>query len=142
MLVVDASVAFEWFSPDARDDHAAVAALDLIGRKRVPLVAPPLLIAELSNGLLTGVRSGRWDGPGADRARALISEIPVSLEHDPRDLDRAWELARRFDNHPIYDMVYVAMTERKNTRLITSDRRLIRALAGVDLVVSPEDLLR
>lgn len=140
MIVVDASVAFEWFSPDADDAHPAVRALDALIQSEEELVAPPLLLMEISNGLLTGIRSGRWNGPLADGARALLGQIPVQIQNDPRDIGRAWELARRHDNHPIYDMVYVAMTERNETRLLTTDRRLIRALERTAFVLHPEEL--
>jgi predicted nucleic acid-binding protein len=33
------------------------------------------------------------------------------LLDEPRDLQRAWELSRRYDNHPIYDLLYVALAD-------------------------------
>lgn len=141
MLVVDASVAFEWISPDAYDAHPAVKALDALIAAEEELVAPGLLLLEISNGLLTGVRSGRWSGPQADDARDVARGIPVRIDDDSRDVERAWEVARRSDNHPVYDMVYAAMAERNGTRLLTSDRRLIRALDRTGLALRPEEVI-
>jgi len=66
----------------------------------------------------------------------------VRLVDTPRDLDRAWDLARRYDNHPIYDLLYVALAERRGTPLITADSTLRQTLVGFDWVVEPEELLR
>jgi hypothetical protein len=54
----------------------------------------------------------------------------------PCDLDRAWELSRRYDHHPVYDMVYVALAERLGRRLVTADGHLQRRLAMLAFVVS------
>ena len=95
---------------------------------------------EVSNALLTGIRRGRWSGSDSDRARALLRTLPVKLADEPRDLDRAWELARRYDNHPIYDLLYVALAERHETRLVTADAGLRERLVGIDWLVGPEAL--
>jgi len=97
-----------------------------------PLFAPRLLREEVSNALLTGVRRGRWDGEAADRAFAELRDLPVDLADTPADVDQAWELSRRYDEHPIYDLVYVALARRLGTSLLTADRRL------VDRIRSPE----
>jgi predicted nucleic acid-binding protein len=66
----------------------------------------------------------------------------VRLRDEPRDLDRAWDLARRYDDHPIYDMVYVALAERTDSVLITADRALRGRLIGMDWVIGPEEVQR
>jgi predicted nucleic acid-binding protein len=138
--VVDASVVVDWVAPDVDPDAPAMAALTHLASAGAELLAPRLLFEEVSNALLTGVRKGRWDGPSADSAQALLLELPVRLVDDPRDLRRAWDLARRYDNHPIYDLLYVALAERRGTRLITADAALRARLAGIDLLVAPEEL--
>ena len=132
MPVVDASVVVDWVAPDA--DHAgpAMRALLELADRDEPLFAPRLLREEVSNALLTGVRRGRWDGEAADRAFAELRDLPVDLADTPADLDQAWELSRRYDEHPIYDLVYVALARRLGTSLLTADRRL------VDRIRSPE----
>ena len=100
------------------------------------------MIEEVSNALLTGVRRERWSGAAADAAQALLCRLPVRLLDEPRDLDRAWDLARRYDNHPVYDLVYVAVAERQRTQLITADSTLRRRLSDFDWLVAPEQILR
>lgn len=142
MPVVDASIVVDWVAPDADPELPAVAALARLAADDVELVAPRLLLEEVSNALLTGVRRGRWSGSAADAAHALLRELPVRLVDEPRDLERAWDLARRYDNHPIYDLLYVALAERHRTQLITADSTLRRTLSGLDWLVPPEQLLR
>ena len=43
----------------------------------------------------------------------------------PRD---AWELSRRYDEHPICDLVYVALARRLGEVLLTADRKLVDRL--------------
>jgi len=141
MPVVDASVVVDWVAPTSDPELPAVAALERLAAENAELLAPRLLIKEVSNALLTGVRRHRWSGGEADAAQALLRALPVRLLDEPRDLDRAWELARRYDNHPIYDLVYVALAERRRTQLITADTRLQQRLVGLDRLVRPEQLL-
>jgi len=53
-----------------------------------------------------------------------------------------WELARRHDNHPIYDMIYVALAERTGTQLITADHALRNRLGHMPWVLAPEEATR
>jgi predicted nucleic acid-binding protein len=64
--------------------------------------------------------------------------MPVQLVDEPYDLHRAWELARRYDNHPIYDLLYVALAERRQALLITADKALRERLVGLDFLVTPQ----
>ena len=140
MPVVDANLVVEWLV-SIDPEHPSIAAFDRLVDDRAEILAPPLLLMEVSNALLTGLRLSAWTGTTADRSRRRLEEIPIVLEDDPSDLRRAWELSRRFDDHPIYDMVYVALAERLGTPFITADARLRRRLVGVDFVISPEELL-
>jgi predicted nucleic acid-binding protein len=130
--VVDASVVVDWVAPDADPRGPALRTLIALAEGDETLIAPRLLMEEVSNALLTGVRRGRWDGEAADRAFADLRDLPVDLVDTRSDLDQAWELSRRYDEHPIYDLMYVALARRLGTTLLTADRRL------VDRIRSPE----
>jgi predicted nucleic acid-binding protein len=139
--VVDASLVVDWVIPAADPALPAQAVLRRLVETAEDLLAPHLLLEEVSNALLTGVRRKRWTGAQADTAHSLLVELPVRLLDEPRDRTRAWDLARRYDNHPIYDLVYVALAERRGTTLITQDRSLKRALVGLEWVLTPDELL-
>lgn len=142
MPVVDASVVVDWVAPDADPELPALGALARLADADLELLAPRLLMAEVSNALLTGVRRGRWSGAAADSARGLLRRLPVRLVDEQRDLDRAWDLARRYDNHPFHDLLYVALAERRHTELVTADSSLRARLADLDWLIAPEQLLR
>lgn len=134
MPVVDASVVVDWVAPDADVDGPARRYLDELATTGATVMAPRLLLEEVSNALLTGCRRGRWDGPSADEAFALLRDLPVELLDNRQDLERAWELSRRYDEHPVYDMVYVALAERLGETLATADQALVRRLSLIDFV--------
>lgn len=139
--VVDASVVVDWIAPGVDPGVPAVALLERMAAAETELLAPRLLMEEVSNALLTGIRRGRWSGAEADSARTVLRRLPVRLVDEPRDLERAWDLARRYDDHPIYDMLYVALAERRRTQLVTADAALRQILGGFGWIVAPEDLL-
>lgn len=137
MPVVDASVVVDWVAPDVDPSGAAHRLLSRLAAAGAPLFAPRLLPEEVGNALLTGVRRGRWDGVAADRSFALLARLPVRLADVAGDLSRAWDLSRRYDEHPIYDMVYVALAERLDEELFTADERLRSRVESLGFVRAP-----
>ena len=106
MPVVDASVVVDLVAPDRDAQSPVVGLAARWARDGVDLVGPRLLREEVLNALLTGIRRDRWDGAAADGAAVLMNRLPIVLVDVPVDRGRAWELARRYDNWPIYDMIY------------------------------------
>ncbi len=137
MPVVDASIVVDWVAPDVDPDGGAGRLRTRLAGDGSVLYAPRLLFEEVGNALLTGCRRQRWDGVAADEAYLRLRKLPVTLVDRAEDRDRAWELSRRHDEHPLYDMVYVAVAERLRERLFTSDENLRRRLAMLDFVVGP-----
>ena len=141
MPVVDASVAIDWVAPGVPATAPAVKLLDRLARASVEIVCPRLLFEEVSNALVSGIRRRRWNGAAADASHRLLMSLPVRIADDQRDLRRAWELARRHDNHPVYDMIYVALAERTATELITGDKALRNRLVHLAWVLAPEQAM-
>jgi predicted nucleic acid-binding protein len=135
MPVVDASIVIEWISPEADNFSPALRLFKRLAAEGNELLAPRLLLEEVSNALVSGIRRKRWTGAAA---HALLLQLPIRFGDDRRDLVRAWDLARRYDNHPMYDMIYVALAERNDSELITADEGLRRRLAHLGWIVGPE----
>ncbi|HEX4658460.1 MAG TPA: type II toxin-antitoxin system VapC family toxin [Streptosporangiaceae bacterium] len=139
MPVVDASVVVDLVAPDVGSDAPARVLFGKWAAAGTEPAAPSLLWLETSNALLTGIRRGRWSGADADAAHARLERIPMRRADSARDQARAFELARRYDNWPAYDMVYVALAERLGTELITADQRLRARLAHLGWVKSIDE---
>jgi predicted nucleic acid-binding protein len=134
MPVVDASVVVDLVAPDVGRDAPARILFEKWASGRVEPVAPALLWLETQNALLTGVRRARWSGAAADAAAALLNRMPVQRIDSDGDRIRAFELARRYDNWPVDDMLYVALAERLGFELVTADDRLRDRLAHLGWV--------
>lgn len=134
MPVVDASVVVDWVAPGVNPGQPAGRLLATWGSRQETVTAPRLLVEEVGNALLAGIRRRRWSSAEADDAFLLLRRLPVALIDVPSDVDRAWELARRFDEHPLYDMVYVATAERTGQVLHTADATLAQRLHHLPFV--------
>src|SRR5256885_152417 len=128
-LTINDAAALVRRSPEADNSSPALRLFKRLAAEGSELLAPRLLLEEVSNALVSGIRRNRWSGAAADAAHGLLLQLPIRFGDDRRDLVRAWELARRYDNHPMYDMIYVALAERSNSRLITADKGWARRLA-------------
>lgn len=138
MPVVDASVVVDWVAPGVDPRGPAGRLLRRLARGSAPLLAPRLLLEEVGNALISGIRRQRWSGAQADTAFAEVRRLPVRIVDQPSDVDRAWELSRRFDEHPLFDLIYVAVAERVGDVLITADSHLRDRLSSLPFVVGPE----
>lgn len=138
MPVVDASIVVDWVAPEVDPTGPAGRLLTRLAKNEAPLLAPRLLFEETANALVSGIRRRRWTGAQADTAFLLLRQLPVRVVDQPSDLDRAWELSRRFDEHPVYDLIYVAVAERLREQLITADAALRARLVTMPFVVAPD----
>ena len=138
MPVVDASIVVDWVAPEVDPTGPAGRLLTRLAKNEAPLLAPRLLFEETANALVSGIRRRRWTGAQADTAFLLLRQLPVRVVDQPSDLDRAWELSRRFDEHPVYDLIYVAVAERLREQLITADASLRARLVTMPFVVAPD----
>ena len=129
----------DWVAPAVAGNASARNTLRRLALDGANLLAPRLLLEEVTNALLTGVRLRRWSGAQTDASFALLRQMPVKLADTPADLGRAYELARRYDDHPIYDMLYVALSERPKIQLITADADLRSRLASLSWVIGLDD---
>jgi predicted nucleic acid-binding protein len=138
MPVLDASVVVDCVAPGIDSSSSAMRTMRRLSSESADLIAPRLLLTECANALLSGVRRGKWSGAAADLAYGFLVKLPFRLADDAQHMDRAWELSRRYDNHPIYDMVYVAVAEAAGTTLITADSNLRSRLSHLAWIKAPD----
>ena len=127
-LVVDASVVLKW---QLEDEEAVAQALalrdDFLLRGRVSLVAPFLLIYEITNGLLAATRQGRLSRDQAEEGLALLLAVGIRLMAvDPSQmfsLSMRWRLSA-------YDGAYLGLAEKLNGEVWTGDRAFYAACRG------------
>lgn len=119
VLVIDASVALKWL---IEEEDSALAERLLVSV--ATLEAPDLLKVEVANALWRRVRSGAISGSQADRGLVALDGM-ISIWHPVEPLVRRALTLGSFLAHPVYDMVYLALAERRAGRVVTVDRRFI-----------------
>ena len=123
-VIVDASVAVQWFLPE-RNSEAAVR----LRGKEYQLFAPNLLFLEINNVLLKHVRRKEISRATAGRIRAAIAHSPILVHSDRMLLDPAYALADQ-TGCSLYDALYLALAVNLHGQLVTADRRLYNGLAS------------
>jgi predicted nucleic acid-binding protein len=123
MYVVDASVVTKWFVDQTLSDIA-----ERVQASRRPLLAPQLMISEVTDALRKHVRVRDITLNQASTALESLpnwfSEIvPMQALASP-----ALTMARKIE-HSAYDCFYLALAEIRSARLVTADARLINRLA-------------
>lgn len=123
-MIVDASVILSAFFPD--EDQAQAQSLireHVMGR--VPLVAPTLLLYEVTNAVVQAQRRGRISDEQAEKILTSFEGLGIDLR--PVTWQQVLPLALRFDRSA-YDAAYLALAETSEQPLITGDRRLYNAV--------------
>lgn len=86
--------------------------------------APAILPAEVLSAIRGLAQAGHLPPEQAERARRRLQRTRVTLHPFAPLADRVWELR---DNLTVYDAWYVAVAERLETLLVTTDARLAGA---------------
>ena len=121
-FVIDASIAASWLLPDEGHEIAAAAFERLVDDHAL---APGLWWFEMRNLFIVNERRGRMDGEKTTRALALLSELPIRLDH-LADSASVLRLARRH-RLTVYDAAYLELAQREAVPLATLDDALTRA---------------
>lgn len=123
MLVVDANIATKWFVDQVDSDIA-----ERVQAAEQPLLAPQLLISEVTDALRKHVRVGDIS---LEQARAALASLPrwfseiVAME---TLANPAIVMARRLE-HSAYDCFYLALAESRAAKFVTADARLVNRVA-------------
>jgi len=123
MYVVDASIVTKWFVDQTLSDIA-----ERVQTSRSPLLAPQLLIAEVTDALRKHVRVRDIT---LNQASTALQSLPGWFsEIVPMQplAGAALVIARRIE-HSAYDCFYLALAENRSAPLVTADTRLIGRVA-------------
>jgi predicted nucleic acid-binding protein len=130
MIVVDANVAVKWVLTDEVDADKAAALAERCGVQAEPMVAPPLLLSEVTNILRQQMR--RTGLPLASARPLLVDFLafPLVLTEPAGLYDQALQVADRYNLPAAYDAQYVALAQHLGCDLWTADQRLLDLLGG------------
>ncbi|MGH7882319.1 MAG: type II toxin-antitoxin system VapC family toxin [Candidatus Dormibacteraceae bacterium] len=141
VLVVDASVVVDWVSPNRNPENSCIRCFVKLMEQHVELVAPRIMWEEVGNTLLTGVRRRQWLGAEADLSFRALGQLPIRPTDNRQDVERAWELSRRYDDHSLYEMLYVALAQRTRSSFLSIDRALGRRLGQPEWLLDPDSVV-
>ncbi|HZT34134.1 MAG TPA: type II toxin-antitoxin system VapC family toxin [Bryobacteraceae bacterium] len=132
-LVIDASLALQWFLEDETDRGYSLAVLERLARDRA--IVPLLWFYEVGNGLTVAYRRRRITFEQVTGYLVRIRRLPIwADEPDPALILALPDLARTYELTS-YDAAYLELAVRRNLALATTDHALRRAAekAGVKL---------
>ncbi len=132
MPVVDASVALKWFVEEP-DSPAARQLLEAHAVGVSPLVAPDLLIYEVSNVLL---HNPAFKAADVQRSIERLYELDVELIAPSVELISATIALAAAKRLTFYDALYVQLAHHLELPLYTADRKLIAKLHDLSLIRS------
>lgn len=124
-VVVDASIAVQWFANEPGSDHAT----RLMEGHEV-LFAPDIMPVEAANGWWKKVRRREMSAADLDQAVGYLLALGVEWVPTGPLLTRAAQVATEID-HPVYDCVYLVLSASRAAPLATADDRLRGAARGL-----------
>jgi predicted nucleic acid-binding protein len=127
-FVIDASVAIKWVIQET----GTQAALQL---RRHRLLAPDLLVPEVSNILWKKVRRGELSEQEAMVAAGLLARADIDLVPMRTLLEPATRLAVLLDR-PAYDCIYLALAALHGCGFVTADAALARKTVAAGSTIS------
>jgi predicted nucleic acid-binding protein len=110
--------------------------------KEHELLAPTLLRSQTLSALHEAVQRGELDREAAQERLRRVGAMPIRLLGDAVLRRNAWEVADRLGWASTYDAEYIALTILQADALVTLDRELARAAAGIVKTATVDALRR
>jgi len=132
-LVLDASLALQWFLEDEADRKYGLSVLTSLSDRRA--LVPPLWFYEVGNGLLIAHRRKRITIDQIDGFLKRLKALPIDVaEQTPAEVLElpALAQARGLTN---YDAAYLALAMRFNLPMATNDAGLRQAAASAGVKI-------
>lgn len=124
-VVVDASAVLKWQLDDEEAVAEAIALRDdFLVHGRISLLAPSLLVYEITNGMLTAVRHRRLSQSQAQEG--LTNLLAAGIRLIPGEPSQILSVASQW-RVSAYDGAYLALAERLDCQVWTGDRAFYNA---------------
>lgn len=126
MVIIDASVAFKWFSQDNEEDvDIALDILDSHLHGKELIIVPDLIVYELANAWATKAALP------SERCLVLLKDLENSrLKIEAtgfRLINRAVAFSKEY-NVSVYDAVYAVLAEEKRCIMVTADKKFVEKI--------------
>lgn len=126
MIIIDASVAFKWFSQeDEKDIDKALDILDLHLRDKELIIVPDLIVYELANAWITK------SALPLKRCKILLKDLENSHLKTAaisfRLINKVVSFSKKY-HVTVYDAVYAVLAKEKKCRLITADEKFVEKI--------------
>ncbi|HUJ30840.1 MAG TPA: type II toxin-antitoxin system VapC family toxin [Candidatus Acidoferrum sp.] len=132
-LVLDASLALQWFLEDETDRRYSLAVLAGLSENRG--VVPLLWFYEVGNGLLMAHRRKRISVDQIDGFLTRLKALPIDVAQEtPSEIIELPGLARA---HGLtnYDAAYLSLAKKLNLPLATNDAELRKAATSTGVTI-------
>lgn len=134
-LVLDASLALQWFLTDEADRAYSLKILNSLSNKRATV--PTLFFYEVGNGLLMACRRKRITFDQIHGFLTRLKALPIeAARENPTEILDLPVLAEKH-NLTNYDAAYLALAIRLRLPLATTDADLRRAAIAAGVVIAP-----
>ena len=133
-LVLDASLALQWFLEDETDRDYSLGVLKSLSEKIA--VVPTLWFYEIGNGLLMAHRRKRISSEQIDGFLTRLGALPIeAASQSPSEMLSLPALAQVY-GLTNYDAAYLALSKQHNLPLATTDAALRKAAASAGVSVA------
>lgn len=126
----DASAALAFALKDEAQHAQALAVVRALVAQEATICAPAMFAYECESVLRLRVWKGEMTETEAAEARRFIDALGVEIEYDVADRERAFEIARQYDQPRAYDAAYAAHAEARGIELVTTDKPFHKAVNG------------
>jgi predicted nucleic acid-binding protein len=132
-LVLDASLALQWFLEDETDRQYSLAVLASLSEKRA--IIPFLWLYEVGNGLLMAQRRKRVSVDQIDGFLTRLKALPIDVAHEtPAEILELPNFARSC-GLTNYDAAYLSLARKLDLPLATNDADLRKAAASTGVAI-------
>jgi len=133
-LVLDASLALQWFLEDETDRKYSLRILASLSEKRA--LVPILWFYEVGNGLLMAHRRKRISFEQIDGFLTRLAALPIEgAQQSPAEVLGLPALAQVY-GLTNYDSAYLALAQQLNLPLATSDSALRKVAASANVRIA------